>query len=910
MSEESIIKTNIPQSRQIQRPYFLLTTADGVGHYLKEERPGMNTVNQALFSRRERIVEYLAPGVLKRVESEGGSGRKHYQIDYEISDEITDTAVPLESVSDSLIEEFSAAAEAFLGRDGQHQFAQHERGLRENFKVPDPELEPDCYWLYGTPGDRKLLILWGCEKKERTSIPLLPDLKQPGKNLLDWFKANRMGWAGKQQEMQRLLRAGNHSLRDFLAFPTIDRKGAVKGYNVGGKEYPAKAFRKARHVPAAQVESFATAAAKFYEEAEPDAAGLSTAEKELRCSFTLPDPEVRPDAQLRMGKRFVFALGPDLREEQCLQLCANETLSIPGAVTGESGGKVIPPTIEEKLRERITPVKLYTTLGAVAAVLLIIALSALYMMSDRTPPTVIEVVAENDPDQVMVVFNERILPSSLVHSEGDDSQFRILALTGKVHQIGDVTTDPDDPNRAIVPVAPALQDAVSYRLQVRGVADTSFHRNRMSDTQTVEFTWYDRVPPKLEKVSAEGSNESQLLLFFNKALDPATATRAVNFRIPGFRILDAEFYLDDPSIVLLTAERDSRRLEEGDPSGFIHLGEYELEVGGIRDATSSRNTMEDVQKLEFLFRDTVPPRVMEVVSNENQWIVRVQFSEPLDQASAESSSHYIIRNEEGERLEILGAQLAANSRGVALTSTPLFPGIQYTLAIRGVRDASPERNAIPDWIETGFNYRGRVDEIPPVVESVDVSADRYELEVTFNEEVRADSAEVAEHYEVLNSNITVDTARRLGTGNRRFLLGLSSDLPAGSMATLRTSGIVDRVGNLSENADMTFPVPGEMRLFRTLIVESGEALSSTRISLVLSDAVLPDRALRAENYILSAPYQVERLQYDQDARSITLELSAEHPFSAGEILVEIRNQRLISRPDRAQAAVTTRIQAR
>lgn len=908
-TDDTPVNSIIPTTRAIQRPYFLLTTSDGVGHYLKEERPGMNSVNQTLFSRREPLVEFLAPAVIKRIETSGASGRKQYQIDYSIEDTIQQSAVPMEAVPDALINQFQEAAGSFLGLQGDRRFAPHEKGLRDSFRVPDPDLEPDCYWLYGTPGNRKLLILWGCEKKEKTAIPLMPDPRSPGKNLLDWLKAHRMDWRGRQKEMVRLLKSGNQPLKEFIATPVNDRKGGLKGYTIGSKDYPAKLLRKARHVPAAQVEAFASAAAQFYADAAPDSETLSAAEKELRLAFMLPDPEQRPETLLRMGKRFAIALPDGLEESECLHLCEDEELGIPPATTNADGASVVPSTLLEKLRERITPVKLYAALSAVAAVLMIAGLTTLYMLSDRTPPTVERVIAENDPKQIIVIFDEKVSAGSLSPRADEDPVFRIRAVSGKVHQVVGAELHAENAAKAILAVSPPLEDAGEYNLLVQGVVDTAFHRNRMEEQESHQFVWYDRLPPKLMEISAEGTDQNQLLLFFNKPLERASATRTVNYRIQGFRILNADFYQEDNSIVVISAERDARTAGPNAETGFLHMGEYELEISSIRDATESKNPIEDTIRQSFIFRDTVPPRVREVNATENQWTVRVQFSEGLDEASAQNTSNYTVTTDEGERISVLGAELAADGSSVKLTTEPMYPNINYTLGVRGVRDRSPERNEMVEREDKAFHYRGPMDETPPMIEEIRVSDDRTDLTVIFNESVNVATAEISDHYRIAESNVSILSARRLGTDDRRFQLRLSDALPQASRLLLEVTGVEDRVGNKTEAASLPFQTPGVLWLDATLQASGAEAPSPTRLRLIFNERLTPASASRLENYRLPERYTIERISYDNE-KTVTLELSPDAPLDPGRFNIEARNMRLFVEPDNPQATVRFNVDIR
>src|ERR1700678_3531949 len=46
----------------------------------------------------------------------------------------------------------------------------HNRELIQQFRLPNPAVDPELYRLRGFPWDRHLEILWGCEKSEDTSL--------------------------------------------------------------------------------------------------------------------------------------------------------------------------------------------------------------------------------------------------------------------------------------------------------------------------------------------------------------------------------------------------------------------------------------------------------------------------------------------------------------------------------------------------------------------------------------------------------------------------------------------------------------------------------------------------------------------------------------------------------------------
>jgi beta-galactosidase len=87
--------------------------------------------------------------------------------------------------------------------------------------------------------------------------------------------------------------------------------------------------------------------------------------------------------------------------------------------------------------------------------------------------------------------------------------------------------------------------------------------------------------------------------------------------------------------------------------------------------------------------DTTPPTVLRAM-NIGTTNVEVDFSKPLEVASAANVANYVFSNGPA----ITGASLAANGTSVILTTAPLVYGGNYTLVINGVRDQAIPPNTI------------------------------------------------------------------------------------------------------------------------------------------------------------------------------------------------------------------------
>jgi hypothetical protein len=164
MNASDSSRTLPPEVRELKSPYFLLRAFDGLGSYFTAEN------HPIVASHHEPLCRFLADARL--VETNGARSVRYY-----FGRAVAETARPMEFLPQSEIDGFAAAVRAFYAK--AHTLAPrvvaHEKSLRANFRLPDPDLEPDAYWVYGPAHDRRLLILWGVERKAGTSLFLAPD---------------------------------------------------------------------------------------------------------------------------------------------------------------------------------------------------------------------------------------------------------------------------------------------------------------------------------------------------------------------------------------------------------------------------------------------------------------------------------------------------------------------------------------------------------------------------------------------------------------------------------------------------------------------------------------------------------------------------------------------------------------
>lgn len=95
--------------------------------------------------------------------------------------------------------------------------------------------------------------------------------------------------------------------------------------------------------------------------------------------------------------------------------------------------------------------------------------------------------------------------------------------------------------------------------------------------------------------------------------------------------------------------------------------------------------------------DTTPPALISAVASTNLTTIRLTFSEPLDPFSAQDPTSYIIAPAGGgAAVDILNV-VQQDWTNVIITTTPMEPGVIYTITINGVADTSEAANTLLDY---------------------------------------------------------------------------------------------------------------------------------------------------------------------------------------------------------------------
>ncbi|MGA2016262.1 MAG: Ig-like domain-containing protein [Opitutaceae bacterium] len=872
-----------PSQRDLKSPYYLLRTPDGVGSFFTAENLPI------VASPNEPLARFLAPARIV----ENGTLRS---IRYDIAPPVMETARPMEFLPQSEIDGFAAAARMFYAK--AHALAPrivaHEKHLRANFRLPDPDLEPDAYWVFGPAHDRRLLIAWGAELKAGTSIVLGPDveLKIPaGRTLLDKLQSRVMTWEARQREALRFAALGTEPISRFLARPAVDRSGTPVGVSSNGRTIEAKKMRTLRRIYTSECSAFERAARAFYDRAS--APESTPYEKEIRREFRLPDPDAVSGAYFVAGKKLLIVL--DGKEARATTLPLVDHPVVPAApaaaigVAGAGDGPVVVDrrrispgaTVAEKLRERsISSARVAAVAVAAGIVLAAAGFAAWKRASDRVPPRVIESAdypAAPDERDVVVKFSKPIDP----HSVQLDAAGRPSFLFGDdAARIESARVDGKDPSKVILATTP-LTDGKTYRLTVDNLRDRAGYR--LAGPTSVSFRYLDTVAPELKTVSA-GENANQLILEFSKPLSEPSIARGSNYAIfelegagegAAQRIASGHLDSEDKSgrTVTLDAVRD-----------FVSNQPYRLEsIAGVTDASVSKNSVALPAKgLDFPYRDVLPPRIRSLTASAAKLELTVTFSKPVDPAAARDLGNYAAVGPDKNALGFLPGTAALDATGrnvtLRLAPGPLALGV-YRFTVRAMQDRMGNRTAGP--LATAFEFADPGGYALQVVSHSIVTADNQvdnKVTLAFNRALNPDDATRAGNYALLGADrtpldVAVVEARRVPDDSAKVILILSQAPTPGTKVIVRVAGVADIFGRKALGPIEYAFTPAGVHDPSEQVLDwlSQPVLRGNELILGIKEAVAQHSAMEAQNFVFnSGDARVQRVVgYDvrTDAKS-------------------------------------------
>lgn len=227
----------------------------------------------------------------------------------------------------------------------------------------------------------------------------------------------------------------------------------------------------------------------------------------------------------------------------------------------------------------------------------------------------------------------------------------------------------------------------SYRVEVDSVTDLSYNKiNTAYDDEYFRGNKKDTDEPELER--ADAITATRVKLTFSEDLDETSAENEDNYEIDGLIIRRAILDADDESVVYLTTseQRDGYK--------------YKVEVKNVKDLDGDLiDTSNDSDTFYGEEKDDEGPRLVYVLAISNTK-VRVEFNEPVDEATALMEHAYYFGDELGYALEVEQDEDHDDGTTWILTTMTQLDQ-EYILEVKGIKDL--EGNLVDeDYAEESF----------------------------------------------------------------------------------------------------------------------------------------------------------------------------------------------------------------
>ncbi|KDR96168.1 hypothetical protein SAMN02745945_01898 [Peptoclostridium litorale DSM 5388] len=302
------------------------------------------------------------------------------------------------------------------------------------------------------------------------------------------------------------------------------------------------------------------------------------------------------------------------------------------------------------------------------------------------------------------------------------------------------------------------------------------------------------------------------------------------------------------------------------------------------------------------FSDFVAPTVS-AVSAENANLLKVTFSETVDEATAETVANYAITDSTGAALAVTSADVqsrnADGTMDVFLTTATQTAGAPYTIVVSNVKD-TPGMNIIGTNSNT-FNGSSVADAAKLTVDTLAAAAPANSkndtLTITFNAEPNTAQATDVNNYVVLQSTSNTDfseatavsltnaTAAMVQGNAKQVKITLDSpNLQDGYYYKLVASNVTTTtgkaLGTATGDADAVSAALVAVAPAAPSIVETDVATGA--VVLTFGEELIASEAAKASNYTIASGENVIQATYawDADAEEATVTLDVDTALTA------------------------------
>ncbi|MFH1943768.1 MAG: fibronectin type III domain-containing protein, partial [bacterium] len=469
-----------------------------------------------------------------------------------------------------------------------------------------------------------------------------------------------------------------------------------------------------------------------------------------------------------------------------------------------------------------------------------------YTPSDVTPPG-LQAVEMTSNNILKVVFNESVDEASATFK-------------------GNYVIDPHvnissaslDGSRKIVFLVTEPHPAGSYRVTVNGVKDCSGNPIQSGTYKSYVYQAPDEVPPELLRAELHGSDVLELI--FSETLDRITSERIANYRIePAVEIKTAALVGDSLNKVYLQTAHH--------PQGKT----YTVTVQGVVDRAVVPNAIKTGTKTtyEFPLVDTTPPRLVSVELL-GDYFLELNFSEPMDRASAETLASYSVT----PSLGVTKATLDASLKKVLLKTGKHQPGTDYRVIVQNVKDLAIPPNTIGDENKKDYSCVS-LDAVPPRLVRAELLGNTV-LELTFSEGLEETSALDKKNYGIDHGVSILEV--KLSRTQECVYLTTTSHKQGTYTVTVQSVKDMASIPNLIQsenNYTYTYTPPDTI----PPVLLSVDVLNASMVKLTFNEPLHRLSVEDTTHYAINNGVTVKRAFLDADMTRVILQTSEHKPGS-------------------------------
>ena len=278
------------------------------------------------------------------------------------------------------------------------------------------------------------------------------------------------------------------------------------------------------------------------------------------------------------------------------------------------------------------------------------------------------------------------------------------------------------------------------------------------------------------------------------------------------------------------------------------------------------NESQHSDEKSYQIQDMDKPTIASVVCEEND-VVRLVYSEPVEKNSAEQNTNYTINN-----VVVQNVVLQSDQRTVLIYTTVHANGV-YTVTVNNVRDCATVPNTILPNSQKTYSWYGN-DETPPSVTGVELFRNSQSdlIVITFSEPLEQSSALASSNYSISPAVGILSTG--IDDSFQKVYLTTQVHTP-GQDYTVTINNVKDGAeppNTISANTKASYSCIAEDTDKPVLI--AARLISTTRLDLEFSEGLDPASALNVSNYSISPHVTISNASLSNNNTVVSLTTAA------------------------------------